>query len=160
MCTKILSLDQASVVTGFAVFDNKTLVNYGTINLNKVPKEKRFDEMVEKIGKLIKDVRPDSIVFEEVSLQSNPKTLTKLARIQGAIILYCAEIKCPYAIYEPSSWRKTLGFVQGRNIHRDDLKKQAIKYVADTFNIENIEEDACEAICIGVANIKKGEFEL
>lgn len=156
---KVLSFDQASIVTGYAVIDNGILIEYGAIDLSKEPKTERFKKMIGNIKAKIFNINPDIIIFEDVSLQNNPNTLTKLARIQGAIIAYCNEISCPYIIYAPAYWRKILQFKQGRGVARTDLKKQAVELVKTQFKIEKIKEDICEAICIGFAYLqsKKGE---
>lgn len=114
--------------------------------------------MCSAIHELIQDNSPDYVVLEDVALQTNPSTLTTLARIQGAIIQSLLIYKIPYNIYKPSSWRKVLCFSQGRGIARKELKKQAIQYVKDKFNID-AKEDICEAICIGQAYIKNINYE-
>lgn len=43
-----------------------------------------------------------------------------------------------------------LGFKQGRNIKRAQLKAQAQKFVKDHYDIE-VTEDEADAICIGLA---------
>lgn len=110
--------------------------------------------MCTSLNNLIATISPDHVVFEDVSLQTNAATLTTLARIQGAIIQSLLTCKISYSIYKPSSWRKILCFNQGRGIARKELKKQAINYVKNIFNIDT-KEDICEAICIGQAYIKE-----
>lgn len=152
---KILSIDQSSVKTGYAIYKDNQLIDYNIIDLSKQKDlEIRFHTMCNELHKLIQDNSPDYVVLEDVALQSNPSTLTTLARIQGAIIQSLLIYKIPYSIYKPSSWRKVLCFNQGRGIARKELKKQAIQYVKDKFNIET-KEDTCEAICIGQAYIKQ-----
>ena len=110
------------------------------------------------LHKLIQENSPDYVVLEDVALQSNPLTLTTLARIQGAIIQSLLICNISYSIYKPSSWRKVLCFNQGRGIVRKELKLQAIKYVKDHFNIDT-KEDICEAICIGQAYIQQNKLK-
>ena len=153
---RILSIDQSSVKTGYAVYEDNKLIKFDIINLSKTKDlQYRFNSMCQELHKLIQFINPDYVVFEDVSLQNNPSTLTKLARIQGAIIQSLLIYKIPYSIYKPSSWRKILCFNQGRGVARKELKQQAFKYVKDKFNIET-KEDICEAICIGFAFIKEG----
>lgn len=114
--------------------------------------------MCEKLNELIINSKPDYVILEDVALQSNPLTLTTLARIQGAIIQSLLICNIPYSIYKPSSWRKMLCFNQGRGIARKELKKQAIQYVKNKFNID-VKEDICEAICIGQAYIKSNNIK-
>lgn len=106
--------------------------------------------MCQKLSDVIKNAKPDHVVFEEVSLQTNISTLITLARIQGAIMQALYDNSIPFTIYSPSCWRKCLKFQQGRGIARKELKIQALEYVKLNYNIETT-EDAAEAICIGSA---------
>lgn len=101
---------------------------------------------------------PDCVVFEGVSLQNNPSTLTLLARLQGAMIQTCLNCKISYEILPASSWRKLLCFNQGKGIARKQLKEQAIEFVKREFGIL-VKEDIAEAICIGMAYVKKQTSE-
>lgn len=157
---KILSIDQATIKSGYALYEkNKNieifeLEEYGIINVSKEKEsEKKFSAMCQGIKQLILDFKPDHVIFEDVSLQTNPSTLILLARLQGAIIQTLLDYNITYDIYKPSTWRKTLGFNQGRGVKRKELKVQAIDYVKGKFNLD-VEEDVCEAICIGMAYIK------
>jgi hypothetical protein len=88
--------------------------------------------------------------MEEVAQQSNPLTLKLLARIQGVIIGFCAAHNIDTYIIEPSKWRSVLKFKIGSGVKRAELKAQAIKYVADVYELE-LSEDECEALCINEA---------
>ena len=156
---KLISIDQSSVKTGYAIYEDNKLIKYDIIDLTKEKDlELRFRNMCSEIHKLIQDNSPDYVVLEDVALQTNPSTLTTLARLQGAIIQSLLIYKIPYSIYKPSSWRKVLCFSQGRGIARKELKKQAIKYVKDKFDID-AKEDICEAICIGQARLKQNKLK-
>ncbi len=111
---------------------------------------KRFQVMCQEIHNVIKKTKPDFVVLEDVSLQTNVATLTVLARVQGAILQSSITCNIPYKIYKPSSWRKVLGFNQGKGIARKQLKKQAIEYVEKNYKIKAT-EDIAESICIGTA---------
>jgi Holliday junction resolvasome RuvABC endonuclease subunit len=148
---KILSFDQASVVTGWALFDNKTYIESGVIKKNKsTPITERVPSMALAICAKVKEIKPDAVIIEDIQSQSSVKTVIDLARLQGGIIMYCASKGIPIEIYHPSTWRKTLGFVQGARVKRDELKKQATEYIkALGFNIAS--EDESEAVCINLA---------
>lgn len=157
---KLLSFDQSTTRTGYAIFINDSLQTYGLIDMSKhkVPEE-RFQHMCAHIIRFIQETQPDFVVFEDVSMQSNIGTAILLARLQGVIIGTCLDCKILFDFYKPSSWRKVLQFDQGSGIKRDDLKRQAKQYVTQTFHIRAT-EDQSEAICIGWAHIlKKGEYE-
>lgn len=152
---KILSFDQATVKTGIAIHDENNLVAYDLITLEKCKGDmlERVDIMINELCKAITTYKPDYVVFEDVALQSNPSTLILLARLQGAIIGHCISYDIPYTILKPPTWRKTLGFNQGKEIKRPQLKKQAVEYVKNSFGL-SLKEDICEAVCIGEAFLK------
>ena len=153
---KILAYDQASGCTGVAVFIDEKLIKYDVIDLKRIKndKDKRFKTMAVKIYEYIINEKPDIVVFEDVSLQTNVSTLLLLAQIQGVIMQSCIVNGIPYKIYKPTSWRKILNFAQGRNIVRKQLKQQAVDLVKDKYNI-NVKDDIADAICIGNAYIKE-----
>lgn len=151
---KILSFDQASVVTGYALFDGDKYIESGVIKKKKdMPIADRVPSMALAICSKIKEIKPDAVVIEDIQNQSSVKTVIDLARLQGGVIMYCVSKGIPIKIYHPSEWRKILQFVQGARVKRDDLKKQATEYVKELgFNIES--EDESEAICINLATQK------
>lgn len=156
---KIVSLDQASSLSGVAVFEDNKLVKYDLIDLHKDKNmEHRVCEMILELNKHITDNMPDYVIFEGVSLQTNVSTLLLLAQIQGAIIQTCVTHNIPHIIYKPAKWRSILSFQQGRNIKRPELKQQAKDYVYNKYGL-TLKEDLCDAICIGEAFIidKKDE---
>lgn len=148
---KIISFDQASVITGYALFDGNQYVESGVITKNKnIPIAERVPAMALAICAKIKEVNPSAVVIEDIQNQNSVKTVVDLARLQGGIIMYCANKHIPIHIYHPSTWRRELGFVQGTKTKRDDLKKQATEYVKGLgFDIAS--EDENEAICINLA---------
>ncbi len=148
---RILAFDQSTKITGWALYDDGVLNNYGKIDLHTIrdPKE-RSTKMGEEIIKLVKNTRPDLIAAEEVSLQNpNVKTVVELSRIQG-IVLSAAILRglpCP-TFYTPSEWRKEVGIQTGKGIKRQELKKAAIDLVAQIHGIR-VSDDIADAILIG-----------
>lgn len=150
---KLLSFDQSTTRTGYAIFIDGSLQTYGLIDMSKhsVP-EQRFQHMCAHIIRFIQETQPDFVVFEDVSMQSNIGTAILLARLQGVIIGTCLDCKILFDFYKPSSWRKVLQFNQGKDVKRNELKRQAKQYVVRTFHLQ-ASEDQSEAICIGWAHI-------
>ena len=148
---KILSFDQASVIAGWALFEDGQYTDSGVIKKSKdTPIADRVPSMALAICKKIKEVQPDVVIIEDIQNQNSVKTVIDLARLQGGIIMYCANKGIPIKIYHPSTWRRELGFTQGTKTKRDDLKKQATEYVKELgFNVAS--EDESEAICINLA---------
>ena len=130
---KILAFDQALIKTGVCTLDGDA-VYHSLIDLSKMKDaDKRRATMRQMIQSRIKNNHPDLVVIEDVALQSSAKTVIQLAQLQGAIISACEMFNIPYEILRPSEWRKTLGFKQGRQIKRPELKQQAIDYVAEHY---------------------------
>lgn len=154
----ILALDQATAITGWAVFDGEKLVDHGKIKMStskKITPEAKSDIMMACIEELIDIYHPDHIVIEDVANQKNVATVVKLARLQGAIM----EMRRKYdhaslEIVRPTEWRKGLKFRQGR-AKREELKAQAQAFVVKTYN-KQVSEDEADAICIGYFAMKEG----
>lgn len=128
---------------------------YDLIDLEKrkVDISERAGIMTDRICGAIHKYKPDYVVFEDVAMRINPQTLILLARLQGTIIGYCRARNIPYSIISPPSWRKILGFKQGKGVKRPELKKQAKEYVKSKYGL-SLSEDICEAVCIGDAFLK------
>ena len=147
---KILAFDQALIKTGVCTLDGDT-VYHSLIDLSKTKNaDERRATMRQMIQSRIKNNHPDLVVIEDVALQSSAKTVIQLAQLQGAIIGACEMFNIPYEILRPSEWRKMLGFKQGRQVKRPELKQQAIDYVAEHYG-EVVSSDEADAMCIAKA---------
>ena len=60
----------------------------------------------------------------------------------------------------PSQWRSACGIKTGRGIKRESLKEKGIKFVKDTYNIDNINDDIADAIGIGHAYVNELDNEI
>lgn len=148
--TKILSLDQALSVTGYAIFEDEKLIKSGILSVKKGSSE--FYSMPLQLTELIETVKPDYVVFEDTMFQKNVGTLKKLSRLQGVIIIACIKGKIPYRMYMPAQWRKIVGIQTGKGIKREELKKMAQEKVYENHTVKAAEDES-EAICIGEALI-------
>lgn len=149
---RIISLDQSTRCTGYAVFDNGKYIESGVIDMNKskLETDKRSFEMAKEIWKIIKKYNPQEIVIENVQQQSSPSTVIILARLAGMIIGYAEAHNIHVHILLPSQWRKALGYSQGAKVKRQELKQQSIDYVKNNLGLD-LSEDECEAIAEGIA---------
>lgn len=151
---KILALDQAKSITGYAFFENTDLVKWGVCDYEKEDYEARTILMCHHIRYLIAKFKPDIVVFEGVVLQKDKvQRLIYLAQLQGCIIEMCLERFIPYKIYQPSYWRSVLGFEQRNEMQRIEYKKKAQDFVRDKYGI-NVGFDCADAICIALAYLK------
>ena len=156
---RICALDQASKKTGYAIFEDNKLVDYGLINMGgESDINNRLYKMVDEIHSIIKQSQANQVVFEDVSQRNNVKTLISLSRLQGMIMEICYQDNIDFLIYPPSTWRSIIGITQGASVKRSELKWQAIEYVNKHYNIK-VTDDVAESICIGLAYIKEHNFK-
>ena len=150
---KILSLDQAAVTTGWALFENNKLISKGSFTIKKtLPIEVRLwqiqQSLLDVIYKNLNDRNPDIIVFEGIQQQSNVETFRKLAMVQAAILLLCYDLGIKYVIYSPSEWRAINGGGYGRK--REEQKNAAIIKAKEWYQVD-VDSDIADAINIGHA---------
>lgn len=154
---RTLALDQSSRITGWAVFDNKTLIAHGhfSIPANKTISQ-RLNLFVDHLNDLKNKYNIQKIYYEGIQYQNNAETYKKLAYIQAMIIYTNNQI--PLLELTPSHWRSIIkdkhGIKFGRN--RSEQKQQALNFVKQFFN-KNTTEDEADAICLGYAGILEDE---
>ena len=132
---KILVLDQSSKCSGYAIFENNKLIDYGHISVNDKNLGKRLHDFREFIIKLINTHKIEEVIFEDIQLQdknsssvqftngaSNVKTYRILAEVIGVLeeLLTFKEIK--YTICPPTTWKSKIGILGGG---RDKEKQKA-----------------------------------
>lgn len=151
---KIISLDQSLSCTGWAVFNDKTLIAADTFSVSKtVPMDRRLLEIYKNLTDLYHEYEFEKIYFEDIQLQAgNALTYKHLAYAQAAIILWCGHMNMDWSMSAPSHWRKVLGGGFGRK--RAEQKRYAIQLVQKWYNIE-VSSDIADAICIGRAAIQE-----
>ena len=151
---KFLALDQALGTSGWAVFDDKTLIAADTFSVSKTaPMDRRLLEIYKNLTDLYHEYEFEKIYFEDIQLQAgNALTYKHLAYAQAAIILWCGHMNMDWSMSAPSHWRKVLGGGFGRK--RAEQKRYAIQLVQKWYNIEVL-SDIADAICIGRAAIQE-----
>ena len=148
---KILALDQSTRITGWAVFADGALQEYGKFDAENAGADigKRLTYIREKVKVLIDKYDIQKILIEEIQLQNtvgnNVVTYKKLAYVQAILIQMFDELRLPYEIIASSSWKSTLS-IKGRA--RAEQKKNAQIYVNTIYGIKAA-QDECDAICIG-----------
>lgn len=163
----IMSLDLSTKSSGWAIFKEEELVDYGCITSASLDLIKRIYIMQNGIKEALKntDIKIDKIIVEEVRPEGgygvgNQKTHKALMWLQAAIAFmlhdnFSIEIEYIY----PSSWRSTLELKTGSGIKRVALKQADIDYVKNKYNIE-VNDDIADAICIGCAYYTKENDEI
>ena len=142
---RLLALDQSSRTTGFAIFEDGKLIQYGTFTFDDEDFGVRLYKIRARVYSLIQQYKVDQVAFEDIQMQDNVITFKKLAEVYGVVQELLTEINMPHEIVLAATWKSTLK-IKGSN--RDQQKKSAKEWVVNTFSI-NPSQDACDAICIG-----------
>lgn len=157
---KILALDQASKTTGYAIFENSKLIDYGSFTVQDKVIPKRLVKIRNRVNELIDKHNIDKVILEDIQMQetvngrkassvdeiNNVQTFKILAEVLGVIVELLEEKSIPYDIVLSNKWKS---FLQIKGTIRDEQKRNAKLYVKETFNIDVI-QDTCDAICIGM----------
>lgn len=153
---RVLALDAASIITGYSIYDDKTLIAYG------VHKENSNDDIVKRINgvkkwliETVHDIKPDLVGIEHIQLQvykgayqqsqAQVEVYRKLANLQGVILDAMHELQIPCELVNSSAWRSYLS-IDGQ--YREQKKKATQNKVKLLYDIDCTEDEA-DAICIG-----------
>lgn len=149
---RTIALDQASKVTGYAIYDGTKLVKYGAFATSAADDIQRFAMIKSWLLSMIAAWRPDYIGIEGVQFQEEGggqkmgvTVFQTLARLQGILMLTCHEQKVPFEICPTNTWRHSCG-VKGKT--RTDKKRSMQLLVKQWYNI-SVSEDEADAIGIG-----------
>ena len=151
---RILSLDAATNVTGYAIFDNNQLVSYGTYKTNSSKNAtERINELKKWLCAIIQEIEPDFIGLENIQLQNyggnsgyQVQTYRALANLQGVLIDTIFEACIDYDLVYATQWRKYCDVGDGKG--RENKKKQAQDKVKLWYQ-QDCTQDEADAICIG-----------
>ena len=147
---KILALDQSSRVSGWAVFDDGELIEYGKIDLSK---ESQIGERLHKLRQLIfnmiKELNIDKVILEDIYMDgqkiNNIQTFKVLAEVFGVLFELCIDLNIPVEAVLAGTWKSTLN-IKGKT--RPEQKRAAQAWVQENYNIK-ASQDEVDAICIG-----------
>lgn len=148
---RILAFDQASITSGWAVFDNDQLVKYGKWTSEGTHSTERIAKTKYWFISMVENWKPDQVILEDIQLQKFGEngeavlTFKKLAHLQGVLKNYCYENQIPYSIVPSTTWR-AFSEIKGRA--RQDKKKNAQLKVKRFYDI-SVTQDEADAILIG-----------
>lgn len=151
--TRILALDQASHVTGYAVFDDGKLTKYGVYEAPQGEEIERLAAVRDWVASMIAALKPNYVGIEGIQFQEHSATSGKmgvtvfqtLAHLQGALMLACYDSKIPFVLCHTNVWRSNCG-VKGRT--RADKKRSMQMLVKQWYDV-SVSEDEADAIGIG-----------
>lgn len=145
---RTLSLDQATKVSGYSIFDNKNLITYGTFQAPEDLDEIARDHVIKEwLISVVKNFDVDFVGLEGIQLQNNfgVTTFETLARLQGILAETCYSLDVSYKICPVATWRNHCG-VKGKT--RSDRKASARALIKSWYDV-TVTEDEADAICIG-----------
>lgn len=152
---RVLSLDAATGTTGYAIFDDDQLVNYGLFKADKtLETTARINQVKKWLEAAIKEWQPDYIGIENIQLQGlgshgsyQVETYRALANLQGVLVDTIFEARIDYCLAYSSQWRKYCNISEGER-QRDNKKKQAQEKVKLWYQ-QDCTQDEADAICLG-----------
>jgi len=148
---RIIALDNATRVTGWAIFDDCKLTSYGKYTIKSSETSDRILEMGDWLTNLLQQWEPDIIILEDIQQQSNVTTFKVLAKLQGVLEYVSKKAKVEYYIISPSSWKSNAG-VRGKS--RVDQKKSAQLIVQEIYGIQATQDES-DAILLGKYGVDK-----
>ena len=149
---RILALDAATVITGYAIFDDGVLVNYGTFKVSKeLNTEERINQIKKWLAAALEEWQPDFVGLENIQLQGfngfqNVEMYRTLANLQGVLIDTVFEASIDHDLVYSTVWRKycNVGDDKGR-----ENKKKAAQEKVKLWYGQDCTQDEADAICIG-----------
>lgn len=163
----IIGIDASTTHTGYGVFINKELVDYGCIEpVGKNWRDRLVNEGPE-LSALFNKYKPDKIYMENVPLFGRQmETLVILGAVQGFIIGIAASMNIPIEFLMPSEWRHDMGLFDGTRsgTQKYAMKEKSVAMANELFglglrwvkpkSLKN-QDDIAEGILIGYSQIVK-----
>lgn len=153
----LIALDESTTSTGYAIFKDKELIDYGAIVQKSKDKNilERVSNIIDEIEDLLGYYEPNDIVLENVQITMSAPTAKSLMGLQFIIELmaFRKNIKC--TTVRTAHWRKVLGLSNSPKINRAAKKQEAMDYVKNKYNIDEKIDDVTDAICIGECYLKE-----
>ena len=149
---RILALDAATNVSGYAIFDDGDLVSYGTFKTADGDTEARINEFKKWLQTAIRTWEPDFVGIENIQLQSyngnqaQVLTFKTLAQLQGVILDTLFELCVDHDLVFSTEWRKYCNINTEKG--RENKKKIAQEKVKLWYE-QTCTQDEADAICIG-----------
>lgn len=162
-----LGLDASTTKTGYAIFDDDKLIEYGYIEPCGEWRD-RVCEIARELIKLIRKHKIEQIYIEDVPLIKSKSTHTaiSLGVVQGMVLTIASALKISIDFIPVASWRSLLGLFDGtaEGKKRVEMKRKSIELANKIFDLklkwksnyskEN-EDDISDAILIAYSQIKK-----
>lgn len=147
----LLSLDQGTQISGYAVYEGTSLLTSGTVASKIKDSRLRMFQMCQNIIEIIKEYQPNRIIIEEPFAKNNIHVFQVLCEFFGMILYIANDLDIPLTSYSAAVWRAEIE-LKGKN--RQEQKIKAMDFVKTTFDID-CSDDEAEAILIGYSHLKR-----
>lgn len=162
----VIGIDASTTCTGYSVFENNQLIDYGCIRPEGANWRERLVNEGPALKALFEKYSPSQIYMENVPLMGRQmETLVILGAVQGFILGLATSLHIPIDFILPSSWRSKMGLYDGTKsgMKKDAMKEAAVKRTNQMFGLslnwvkpksKKNEDDVAEAILIAYSQIK------
>ena len=161
-----MGIDASTKSTGWSIFDNNKLIDYGLIQPKGEDWRDRLVNQGPVLIEIIKKYRPEKIFLEDVPPKPTPKINIILGAVQGFLIGLIAQFNIPIIFLLPSEWRSPLGLYDGtrKGTKRDELKRKSVLKANELFDLNLIwkspkskfnEDDIADSILIAYSQVKE-----
>ena len=110
--SNLLALDQASLTSGFAVFKDGNLFDYGKFTFSDEDIAERLVKIRNKVIELIDQYEINEVAFEDIQMQNKCKQCSNfkvLAEVYGVILELLQEKKMKYTIVSSNTLKIYFG---------------------------------------------------
>lgn len=157
---RILALDQSTRVSGWAIFTDGRLNDYGKFDVSKIyDLGDRLHEIRQTVEHIIDDEHIDAVILEDIYMDgqrvNNVQTFKALAEVFGVLYELCIDMKVPVQAVLAGTWKSALG-IKGKT--RPEQKRAAQVWVEEHYGIKPT-QDEVDAICIGAHISEPNENE-
>ncbi len=171
---KILAVDQARH-GAWAVYDygEKRLLDYDTWSFDS--KNYTFEQAILHIEALLSEVIRThdicAVFIEDIQMQKNVLSFKRLAQLQGVLVNLCEKTNILYNLVAPTQWQN---FCKARGRTTKEIKSKvtsvepttkktskilSLQFVQEKFEIETVNDNLSDAICIGWYVVNKIKIE-
>lgn len=139
---RLMGIDASTKKTGYAIFDDRELFNFGAITIpdENMPWRERIIYMVKELSLLVKKFHIHAICVEvPVKSLQNVNTSAQLFTLHGALLGMSSSLNVKFIPMEVSEWRKELGLLKDIPKSKDKrvvLKERSIKLANMTFDLD------------------------
>ena len=168
-----IGLDCSTTSSGWCVFDNDILIDYGVVKSDVSDWHKRLWHQAKVFGELFDLYKPEKIYMEDVPLNLNggAKVVVMLGAVQGMVYGVAASRQIDIQFIQPSAWRSPLGLYSGTRsgTTRAELKKKSVEKANELFGLDLIYkspsskfncDDISDAILLCYSQVKTKKFGL